>query len=197
MPRVPAEPAPPPRRPRGAVVKIAGLVGVAVVAGLVWWLVRGGPDEASPPASPPAKEFQFALTDGPIAATDCAANSYGQIKQWFAQHPCQRLVRALYTTNAGTARALVSVAVVTLPAPEDARQLKKLADADDTGNVTDLVRDGTAQIPGAPKLADGYYTSRVQGSTLTIVLSAYFDGRAGDPALRRIGNEALDLTPGG
>ncbi|NIH81292.1 hypothetical protein [Amycolatopsis viridis] len=179
-------------------VKIAGLVVVAVVAGLVWWLVRA-PGDSSPSPSPsaPAKEFQFALTDGPVAATDCAANSYGQIKQWFAQHPCQRLVRALYTANAGTARALVSVAVVTLPAPEGARQLKKLADTDDTGNVTDLVRDGTAQIPEAPKLADGYYASRVQGSALTIVLSAYFDGRAVDPALRRIGNEALDLIPGG
>ena len=178
-------------------LKVAGLVAVAVVAGLVWWLVRGGPAEDSPPAAQaPVKEFQFVVADGPVAATDCAANSYGQIKQWLAQHPCRHLSRALYTTSAGTARALVSVAVVTLSSPEEAQQLKKLADTDGTGNVNDLVRDGTATIAGAPKLADGDYLSCTNGAAVTIVLSVFFDRHADDRTLRRISKEALDLAPG-
>ncbi|OXM71941.1 MULTISPECIES: hypothetical protein [Amycolatopsis] len=194
LPRIPAEPSPPRRAP---VLKIAGLVAVAVVAGLVWWLVRGGSAEEAPPAAQaPAKEFQFTVTEGPVAATDCAANSYSQVKQFFAEHPCQRLSRALYTTASGASRALVSVAVVTMATPEEAQQLKKLADTDGTGNVNDLVRDGTAKIPGAPKLAGGDYLSRVTGSSVTIVLSAFFDGHSDEATLQRISKEALDLAPG-
>ncbi|MEU0467339.1 hypothetical protein ABZ215_25335 [Amycolatopsis sp. NPDC006131] len=195
LPRIPA--GPPSRRVGGPLLKAAGLVAVAVVAGLVWWLVRGGSAEETPPAAQsPAKEFQFVVSDGPVAATDCAANSYGQVKQFFTQHPCQRLSRALYTTSSGATRALVSVAVVTMSAPEDAQQLKKLADTDGTGNVNDLVRDGTAKIPGAPKLADGDYLSRVTGASVTIVLSAFFDGHSDEATLQRISKEALDLAPG-
>ncbi|GHE88004.1 hypothetical protein GCM10017786_19850 [Amycolatopsis deserti] len=197
LPRIPAEPSPPPpRRAGGPLLKIAGLVAVAVVSGLVWWMIRGSADETPPAAQAPAKEFQFTVTDGPVAATDCAANSYSQVKQFFTQHPCQRLSRALYTTASGASRALVSVAVVAMSTPEEAQQLKKLADTDGTGNVNDLVRDGTAKIAGAPKLADGDYLSRVTGSSVTIVLSAFFDGHTDEATLQRISKEALDLAPG-
>lgn len=175
-------------------VKALGLVVVAVVAGLVWWLVRH--DSGETVAQPPAPEFQFTVTDGPVAATDCAANSYAQVRSWFGQHRCDGLSRALYTTTSGNAKALVSVVVVTLPTAEDARQLKKLVDTDGTGNVNDLVRDGTAKIPGAPKLADGDYQSRAEGTSLTIVLSAFFDGHTDAATLRRISQEALELAPG-
>lgn len=195
MPRVPAEPAAA-RRTGGPLLKGLALLAVAVVAGLVWWLVRHDSGGTPPVAQAPAREFQFVMTDGPVAATDCAANAYADVKKWFGQHPCQRLSRALYTTGAGSSRALVSVAVVAMPSPEEAQQLKKLVDTDGTGNVNDLVRDGTAKIQGAPKLADGDYLSRATGSSVTIVLSAFFDGRTDDATLRRISREALDLAPG-
>lgn len=189
LPRIPAAPG----RGGGRLWKALALVGVAVLAGLVWWLVRhdaGG----SPVAQPPAKEFAFTPTEGPVAATDCAGKSTDDVKKWFANHPCQALSRALYTTTANGSKALVSVVLVTMPSADQAQQLKTLADRDGTGNVSDLVRDGTAKIAGAPKLADGVYASRVNGNRVTIVLSAFFDGHADKATLGRVDTEALDLS---
>ncbi len=190
LPRVPAQP----RRGAGWLLKGAGLVAVAVVAGLVWWLVQRDSTPA-PVAQPPAKQFSFTLTEGPVASTDCVAKSTEDVKRWFGEHACARLSRALYTTTASGGNALVSVVLVTMPDAAQAQQLKALVDRDGTGNVVDLVRDGTAKLPNAPKLADGKYASRATGASVTIVLSAFFDGRADDGTLGRVNAEALDLSP--
>ncbi|MTD54088.1 hypothetical protein [Amycolatopsis pithecellobii] len=189
MPRIPADPV----RGRAWLFRSLGLVAVAVVAGLVWWLVRH--ESAAPLAQPPAKEFAFTAAKGPVASTDCAAKSTDDVKKWFGTHPCLGLSRALYTTSASGAKALVSVVAVTMPTAGDANQLKALADRDGTGNVTDLVRDGTAKISGAPKLLDGQYASRVTGNRVTIVLSAFFDGHQDEATLTRVSTEALNLAP--
>ncbi|WP_158892395.1 hypothetical protein [Amycolatopsis anabasis] len=193
MQRVPAGP-PPPRRGKPVVLKAAGLVVVAVVSGLVWWLIRhddaadggAGPD-------PRAQQLQFTTAEGPVVATDCAANAYGTTKKWFAEHPCKRVSRALYSVATDGARALVSVALVTMPAPEQAQELKALTEADNTGNVNDLVKDGTAKIAGAPKLATGQYNSQVTGADVTIVLAEFFDKHQNKALLQRISTEALHL----
>ncbi|GAB3569540.1 hypothetical protein GCM10027445_21550 [Amycolatopsis endophytica] len=177
-------------------LKGLGLLAVAVVAGLVWWLVRHDTGDTPPVAQAPVKEFQFTVTDGPVAASDCAANSYSRVKEFFGEHPCRGLSRALYTTTSGPARALVSVVVVSTASAQDAQALKKLVDTDGTGNVNDLVRDGTAKIQDAPKLADGDYLSRADGNSVTIVLSAFFAGHTDDATLQRISKEALELAPG-
>jgi hypothetical protein len=189
LPRIPSAPG----RGGGRLWKALGLVAVALVAGLVWWLVRHDAGGA-PVAQPPAKEFAFTAAQGPVAGTDCAAESTDDVKKWFGSHPCQALSRALYTTTASGAKALVSVVLVTMPTPEEAQQLKALADRDGTGNVNDLVRDGTAKIPGAPRLVDGVYSSRVSANRVTIVLSAFFDGHADKATLGRVDAEALDLS---
>lgn len=183
----------PKRRP--VVLKAAGLVVVAVVAGLVWWLIRHDPAPVAPVAQAPAKQFEFAATVSPVVTTDCAAKSTDQVKAWFGTHPCQQLARALYTTSYGDARALVSVAVVTMPTAADSRALKQLVDTDGTGNVSDLVRDGTAKLPDAPKLADGKYASRLTGTRVAIVLADFYGGHKDDKTLTRIATEALDLAP--
>ena len=176
-------------------LKGAGLVAVAVVAGLVWWLIHHEPDPPAPVAQAPAKQFEFAATASPDVTTDCAAKSTDEVKKWFGAHPCQKLTRALYSTSTGSARALVSVAVVTMPSGSDAQALKKLVDTDGTGNVSDLVRDGTAKLPDAPKLLNGEYASRVTGTQVTIVLTGFYGGHKDDPTLTKIATEALDLTP--
>ncbi|NKQ57255.1 hypothetical protein HFP15_30735 [Amycolatopsis sp. K13G38] len=177
---------------RAAVFKGLGLVAVAVVAGLVWWLVRHDSGDA-PVAQAPAKEFSFVATAGPVVSGDCAAKSSDSVKRWFGSHPCQRLSRSLYATSAGSARALVSVAVVTMPSEADAQELKKLVDTDGTGNVSDLVADGTAKLPDAPKLPGGEYASRVTGSQVTIVLAGFYGGHTDPPTLTRVAGEALEL----
>lgn len=182
--------------PQGNAIKGGALLAVAVLSGLVWWLIRhddAGEQEAA--AAPPATagEFAFQPTARPVTGADCAGNSYGQIKTWFAEHPCTSLSRSLHITESGGTRALVSVSVVTMPAPETAQQLKTITDTDDTGNVTDLVKAGSANIPGAPKVAEGEYTSKVTGSTVTIVEANLFDGKKDDVLLKRITADAVRL----
>ncbi|TNC24087.1 hypothetical protein [Amycolatopsis alkalitolerans] len=188
LPRIPAAPA----RGRARLLKAMGLVAVAVVAGLVWWLIRHEPE--APVAQAPAKEFSFTAAGGPVAGTDCAGKSTGEVRRWFADHACRKLTRALFTTNASGSKALVSVVVVTMPTDAGAGRLKALVDTDGTGNVLDLVHDGTARIAGAPALAGGEYASHADGNRVTIVLSAFFDGRQDRATLGRVNTEALDLA---
>ena len=64
-------------------VLVAVLVGVAVVAGVVWGLVRSGggggvvgTPEAAPPSTNPLTDgsFSYEVVTGPVKATDCAGN---------------------------------------------------------------------------------------------------------------------------
>src|SRR5690606_40353383 len=73
----------------------AALVGVAVVAGCVWGLIRSGggggvtgtPEPAPPPSTTnplTSGRFSYEVVAGPTTATDCSANSYGDMVEWFA-----------------------------------------------------------------------------------------------------------------
>lgn len=168
---------------------------VAVLSGLIWYLVRREPTPPLPPPGTRAKEFSFAMLEGPVVSTNCAANSTGSVKKWFTSHPCQRLARGLYTTAYGNDQVLVSVALVNAADPAQAQQLKELVDQDGTGNIENLLDDGTANVPGAvKKLAEGTYASRVSGNQVTIVLSEFSDGHTDKAVLSRVDNEALDLA---
>jgi hypothetical protein len=174
-------------------LKGLGLVAVAVVSGLLWWVIQQ-PSASAPVAQAPVREYTFVATDGPIASTDCAGKSTAEVKKFFGSHPCQLLTRSLYTTTTPSgARALVSVSLVVMPSTDQAQALKALVDADNTGNVMDLVRDGTVKMPGSPKLVDGKYESRLSGAQVTLVLASLYDGRQDAPALARLATEALDL----
>jgi hypothetical protein len=191
-------PATPPRPPSGGpsrtALKAAGLVAIAVVSGLVWWLIRHGGGEAAAGQTPSEGEFTFATAEGPVVASDCAGHSYGSTRKWFAEHPCQHLSRALYVTETVGSRALVSVSLVTMPTAQEAHQLQTITQTDNTGNVEDLVKDGTAKIPGAPKVASGDYQSRVNGNEVTIVEAEFFGGHKDDALLQRISVDALRLS---
>ncbi|OZM74641.1 hypothetical protein CFN78_04425 [Amycolatopsis antarctica] len=176
--------------------KGAGLLAVAVVSGLVWWLVRhepAGPEPAAGPDQGTTAAFQYSSVADPVRSTDCVAGSYGEIQDWFRDHPCQSLSRGLYVTEVEGKRALVSVALVTMPDARLAQQFKAITDTDNTGNVADLVRDGSAKIPGAPRVATGEYQSRVSEATVTIVETNFFDGVQDAALLPRIAADALLL----
>lgn len=193
-----------PRRPRPAGTRLAlqaaGLLAVALVAGLVWGLIRssgGGAvgGDPSPTADPlTSGKFDYSVVAGPERATDCAANSYGRVVDWFGAHPCTRLARGLYTTTVDGARALVSVSLVTMPDAKAANQLKIVTDTDNTGNVADLLKDGTVSLPDAPNIASGHYASMAKGNEVTIVEANFFGGHVDDPLLARVGEDALRLA---
>jgi hypothetical protein len=83
-----------------------------------------------------------------------------------------------------------------MPDAASAKQLKALTDQDGTGNVNDLVKDGTAKIDGAPKVykAQAQYDSRVNGSDVTIVMTDFFANHQDKALLKRIALDALRLS---
>lgn len=195
------------------VLAAVGLVAVAFASGFLWWLVRHDPAEqvAAPPTSAPATttagertsttsdeptetsitspstvtagRFTFVSATPAQTTSRCESVSYGQVGQWFVSNPCKQVVRTLYETSEGSARALVSVIVVTMPDAQQATQLKGVTDTSGTGNVSDLVRDGSARIAGAPDVARGSYASNVVDDLVTIVEAAYFPGSSGSTML--------------
>jgi len=198
QPRPPV-PGPPARDTRSLLLKGAGLVAIAVVSGLLWFLIRhdSAPDE--PVAQPPAQntgQYKFTLVAGPAKTTDCVEKSYGDTKAFFQDSPCQSLVRALYTTESGGAKALVSVALVGMPDSSKAKALKALTERDGTGNVTDLVKDKTFAGSGTPSVSgkDAAYSSKVDGTNTTIVLADFYDKHKDEKLIESIADDALRLS---
>lgn len=75
-------------------------------------------------------------------AADCAAHSYGQVREFFRAHPCFSLRRAQFEVRDRNGDvALVPIAWVEMPTDAEARQLKMLMDTGGTGNVTELSRE--------------------------------------------------------
>lgn len=199
---VPAHPGPPsgPPRNRALLLRGTGLVAIAVVAGLLWYLIRHDSTPAAPVAdespAPTKPAFDYKLVEGPVKATDCVANSYTGAKKFFQDNPCKALGRALYTVQSGDAKALVSVALVTMPDAAQATALKTLTDRDGTGNVSDLVRDGTFHDTDAPKLSgeQAAYQSEAKAAEVTIVLTDFYYGHHDKQLLTRIAKNALTLS---
>ncbi len=75
---------------------------------------------------------------------DCAAHSYGQVRTWFRDHPCDALFRTLFEiTDGHGGDALVAVAWVDMPTDAQSAELKTLVDRNGTGNVSELSRTVT------------------------------------------------------
>lgn len=96
------------------------------------------------------------LTDD---ASDCVAHSYGQVQQFFRQHPCAALHRAQFEVRDTKGDvALVPVAWVEMPTEAEARSLDRLLDRDGTGNITELSRESgryrTVRYTGAAYASD-------------------------------------------
>jgi hypothetical protein len=92
-------------------------------------------------------------------------HSYGQVQDFFRVHPCTALFRALLevSDNSGNI-ALVAIAWVDMPDPEQARQLQQLMDRPTTGNVTEFSRE-----KGGQRFSGDYYRSACDGSTVVNV----------------------------
>jgi hypothetical protein len=74
--------------------------------------------------------------------TDCAAHSYGLVREFFQENPCSALSRALFEVQVERrVVVLVAVAWVDMPDVRQARKLKDLVDRDGTGNITELSRE--------------------------------------------------------
>ncbi|MER5264723.1 hypothetical protein ABTZ99_21870 [Actinosynnema sp. NPDC002837] len=208
-----SSPPPPPRRGpaaptahprRGMVLKGLGLLGVAVVSGLVWLVVmpKNTPTGTPTTTSAPSGEFSFAASPDvpePLKDSDCASHAYGQTKTFLTNTPCQQLTRGLYTTTTPDGvKVYTSVSIVRMKTPEDAAKLKDLTTRDGTGNVNDLVKDGAVRVPNLTTLANGGFAARLQDRDVIIIESDSVkhgpDETAHNQLMKRISNDAFRLA---
>lgn len=208
--------APPPARPfrrranRRAALIIGGIGAVVLVVALIGWALTtlppsGGGRQAR--QTTPAVPSTSAVPTGVRAAggydftqhaartdTDCAANAYGDVAEFFATNPCTRLDRALYGTTVDGRLVVASVSVVHMPDDAKATELRRLADTSGTGNVNDLLRAGV-RIPGGPEsLSSAGYASMHDGAVVVIAEADFADPEVRDgDLLDRVSKAALEL----
>lgn len=115
--------------------------------------------------------------------TDCAANAYGKVADFFRTTPCTSLDRALYSTTIDGRLAVASVSVVRMPTEQAAADLKKLADSNGTGNINDLLRAGVRVSSGPDSLTDAGFASTRDGATVAIAESDFADRAVQDEKL--------------
>ncbi len=162
-------------------LKGLGLLGVALVSGLLWYLIRNNPAPTGAAQTPPPSQtvgvYQFQPYHGIATETDCAAHSTDRVKAFFQQHPCVTLTRSLYTTSlTNSQKVITSIAVVRMDNAAGAKLLQQVSDENGSGHVKDLVEDGVV-IPGGPNaLQDAGYYSVVRGSRVIVVMTEYVDG---------------------
>ncbi|HWE88956.1 MAG TPA: hypothetical protein VG317_05775 [Pseudonocardiaceae bacterium] len=158
-------------------LKGLGLLLVAVLSGLVWWLFHqgSGPTE-KPPGSAVAGAYQFTPYHQPVNDSTCAPHATGQLRQYLVSHSCQQLSRSLYTTQLSDGRqVLVGVAVLHMGNTAAATGLDTLSNTSDTGHVKDLVEDKTAAAPNGPtNLENGGYASAASGTDEVIAVTELF-----------------------
>ncbi|MFD7656448.1 hypothetical protein ACFV4N_20965 [Actinosynnema sp. NPDC059797] len=177
MSTAPPPPPPPDRSRRGLVLKGVGLLGVAVLSGLVWLLVKPSGETTTTPTTTSTPAGQFAFTKSPqvpepLRDSDCASHAYGETRTFLTKTPCQQLTRALYTTTTPDgATVYTSVSVVRMKTAEDAAALKDLTNRNGTGNVNDLIKDGAVEVPGMTTLGNGGYASDQRDREVIIIES--------------------------
>jgi hypothetical protein len=204
------EPPPTPNKALHWALRVAGLVVVAVVSGLVWYYVtndtsstpQGGTGESS--TQQPSGAFDFKHHDempSPDRDSDCAKHAYGDTRTFLSQTPCDHVARQLFVTKADGRTVYTSVSVVVMPDEDKADQLRRITDTDGKGNISDIVRDGVVKIPGLKSLSgrDGYASKQI-GREVVIVESDFKpkdksdDKKADQDLLDRVSDDALRLA---
>jgi hypothetical protein len=210
----PAQPRPlpvrPPMRQPSLRVLVAGGIAAAV-------LIAGGAALLSRPAGPEAATTSSAGAPTPTRArsapagytvrvtdviTDCQNHSYGQAKRSFKLRDCVTATRSLATGQVSGRQTLFVTSRITMASVEAATSIKRTLDADGTGNLNDLLREGKKTFPGAPaKMSSSGYASVQKGTVVLVSEAGFVDGGPSsnnDPVLRAAAVQvaALDTTKG-
>jgi hypothetical protein len=173
----------------------------------VWGLVAGGAVAIvliatgialSQPSSSPATPLPLPAAPGKTVAsasvvratdviTDCASHSHGRTRTFFRTQNCVKATRSLTTGQVNGRQVLFVVSRVEMASPEAATGIKHVLDANDTGNLNDLLREGRT-YPGSPAaMPNSGYASVRRGTVVLVAEAGYVDGGASsdsDPALR-------------
>lgn len=175
----PEDPEPPRRNdPLVWALRIAGLVAIAVISGLVWAYIRSDDTtDAAPPDDSRNEKIEgkydftaLAQLKQPRLDSTCAEHSYGRTQEFFEETECDQLTRSVFTTALPDGRSVyTSVVVVQMANEADAQELRELTDTNGTGNVKDLVNEGIVTLEGLDKLNGGGYKSTQTGAEVVIV----------------------------
>jgi hypothetical protein len=197
---------------RTVLMLLAGLVVLALLGVGGWLFLAGGPDDggsgttagsssAQPTAGGPEKGAVQEVGGVPYtleaAETDdtCLGHAYGDTADFFADHDCTGLSRALYSAQIDGRPVVVSVVRVRLKDTTTARDLRSLTDRNGSGNVSDLLREGVRYTGSPAELSGAEYASAVSGPTVTIVESAWVDGKdeGGSADIDQVADDGLAL----
>jgi hypothetical protein len=171
--------------PLWALVAGGAVAGVLIATGFA--LSRPSSPPAAPPAAlgrsaPPA--FVVRATD---VITDCASHSHGRTRRSFETQNCVKATRSLTTGRVSGRPALFVVSRIQMTSAEAAASIKQVLDANGTGNLNDLLREGKT-YPGAPDaMPDSGYASVQKGAVILVAEAGFTDGGVSsntNPALR-------------
>ena len=182
----------PPRRNRLKLVAavLAGWLAVSllVLVGLLRFDGRdSGPGSGGTPSRPAATAATTSSSAGrgtPTGwqlraaddQTNCAAHSYGQVQVFFARTPCSGMHRSLFSTEQGGRAVVVAASSVTFADAGKAGEYLRLVTSDGTGNVNDLLREGS-RYPGSPsKLPPAAFASRQDGNRVLVAEAGFIEG---------------------
>lgn len=184
------------------VVSVLVLVVLVAVSGRHSSNQAGGPTPTSSGAittsRPPANSTAAVLPDGWVREasdhqTDCAAHAYGQVQSFFTRTPCVSVDRLLASVNHAGRAVVIASNVVTFRTAAQAQQYLTLVNADGTGNISDLLREGISYAGGPDKLPDAAFASRLAGNRVYVAEAGYVGGisDASDPSLRAIAQQGV------
>ena len=176
-------------RRRTVLLAVVALVLVVAIGVVAWSLLRdpsggsgngGGSTAATDttPAGPAVGTVQkvagVAYTLEAVEVDDtCVGHSYGETATFLATTNCTGVSRALYSARLEAGPVVVSISRVRMADPATARQLQALTDRNGSGNISDLLREGVRYTGSPDKLSSAEYASALNGSTVTIVESAW------------------------
>lgn len=161
-------------------LKGLGLLGVALVSGFLWYLIRNNPAAPNQPqTTPPASTtgvYSFQPYAGPSTVTDCSAHATNSVRAYLAAHPCVEMTRTLFTASLPDgSKVITSIAVIRMHDAQLAQGLRTESDKTGSGHIKDLVEDGTVIPNGPTSLKDGGYYSEVKGTRMILAMTEYVD----------------------
>ena len=124
----------------------------------------------------------------------CAVQSYGQVRQFFAQTPCDSLNQALFALADGDGNVIaLSVIWVKMPDAAETDRLKTLEDTYGTGDITPFGTDAL-ELAGI-KFTAQHYASRPDGKLLVVAETEPVRGHPSNTVLNNLATVASALPP--
>jgi hypothetical protein len=164
-------------------------------------LSRTGSPNATPttPAATSAAPAAYAVQVTTVI-TNCANHSHGQTKISFQGENCVKATRFLASGPVSGRPAVYVVSKIQMASAQAATSLKLVLDANNTGNLNDLLREGKT-FPGAPTtMPESGYSSVQSGKVVVVAEAGFVHGPSSntDPALRAAAARvAVQVSAGG